>query len=231
MGRNRPTNVELYLRVLGRDGLRMCILLLDGLAGKYLRPMAAGEVGDLKSRQRFMQQNAKLQGELGQFYAPYHHFCPACDGCCHHAQTPYGPLDLVLYGLPPALSRPAMTLPFAAFIRELGHYVRHYLALPFRWVRIGKPEAGKPKLSPEDRVSECLGVNGCKIPLGRRPVQCISFACSLFLKNMDRAEYRRYTRLSLKYLTHLTVSLMAVAAEWRQQARAASAPEGQKTPG
>ena len=64
-GRNRPTKVEVYLRVLGRDGLRMYMLLLDGLAEKYLMPLAADGVRDLKSRQRFMGEECGTARRVG----------------------------------------------------------------------------------------------------------------------------------------------------------------------
>jgi hypothetical protein len=215
--RNPLTKVELYLRVFGRDVLRMCTLLLNSLAGKYFRAMPADGVRDLKSRKRFMQKNAELQGELGRFFASYHHLCPACDGCCYSAHIPYWPLDMILYGIP---DRPGIEIMSPSFLLELGGLLHLYLTIPLKWVRIGIPEAGKLELPQENRVSECLGVNGCKIPLGKRPAHCLLFACGLFLKNMDRSAYCRYLRLSLKNLFHLTVSLMAMVAEWRQQAGA-----------
>jgi hypothetical protein len=229
LGRHRPTKVEVQLRVLGRDGLRMGMHLLNGLAEYYLGRGAANGVADLTWRRRFMAKNALLQGELDRFFASYHHLCPACDGCCHHAHILYGPLDLLLYGFPPAPSPAATTFPFAGFLEELGHYMRHYLALPLRRVRGGQPEAGKPKVVRKDQASECLGDQGCQIPLGRRPALCMLFACARFLENMDGAAYRRYLRLGCTYLTHLSVALMAAAEAGRQPGGAASALTGQKT--
>ncbi len=97
---NSLTKVELCLRVFGRNGVRMCWLLLNSLAGKYFQAMAADGMRELKSRERFMQKNAELQGEFGRFFASYHHLCPACDGCCFSAPIPYWQLDMILYGIP-----------------------------------------------------------------------------------------------------------------------------------
>lgn len=189
--------------------------------------MAADGARELNNRKRFIQKNAELQGELGRFFASYHHLCPACDGCCFSAQIPYWQLDMILYGIP---SRSGIEMISPSFLQELGGLLYLYLTIPLKWVRIGIPGAGTPELPQENRVSECLGVNGCKIPLGKRPVYCVLFACGLFLKNMDRAAYCRYLRLSLKNLFHLTVSLMAMMDEWRQQAGADSPLKGQNAP-
>ena len=181
--------------------------------------MATGGTADLKSRRRFIRKNAELQEELGRFYAPYHQLCPVCDDCCFAPHTPYGQLDVLLFGLPAALSGPGIDLPLSMVLRELGYHLGEYLSFALRLVGIGHPGSADPELLRETRVSECLGGNGCQIPWGRRPAHCVLFACNLFLQNMDWGEYRRYLRLSLKYLRHLTVSLMAVAAEGRQPVR------------
>jgi hypothetical protein len=223
LGRNPLTKVELYLRVFGRDAIRMGMILLGSLAGKYFKAMAADGKKELKSRKRLIQKNVELQSELVRFFASYHYLCPACDGCCHYAQIPYCQLDRILYGIP---DEPGIEIS-PSFLQELGGLLHTYLTIPLKRVRIGNSEAGQPELFQQNRVSECLGINGCTIPLGKRPVHCVLFACGLFLKNMDRAAYWRYLRLSLKYLFHLTASLMAMVAEWRQQtARTRHCPAG-----
>lgn len=210
MHRNTPTKVEIYLRVLCRDLLRVAMLLLISLAGRYYKVMKVKGMGQLKSRECFIERNVELQKELGRFYASYYYLCPSCEGCCHSLQTPYLTLDMVLYGIS---DRPIAECDLIFQIKIL---FCHYFEVLQRWVQSGKQDVCQPQIFNEDRVTECLGVNGCIIPLGQRPTYCIFFPCGGFLKYMDWSEYWRCMRLSLKYLRHLTVSLMAIMAEYRQ---------------
>lgn len=217
MNQNFSNKIGYYLRVIGKDILYMNILLLITLADKYYMGMAVKGMGHLKSRERFLKKNVELQNELARFYAKYHYLCPSCLGCCFIPQLPYLKLDLILYGIP---NRPGFDYPVTDFLWYLKAF---YLDAFLRWVPVGKPEVCQPEIAKEKRGSVCLGENGCTLPLGQRPIFCILGLCGSFLRNMAWSEYWRCMRLSIRYLVYLTVSLMAIMAEWRQQAGVPSA--------
>jgi hypothetical protein len=193
------------------------MLSLLYLAGKYFKTLPAHEAAGFKSRQRFIRRNRKIQEEFGKFFSAYQHLCPDCEGCCPNPHLPYWEMDRVLYGLPWDPRRPKEVATFAFFQKQLGNQLFSYLKFPLKLIRGGAPEAGEAKILRDAGVSECLGPNGCTILLGMRPAWCIFSACGRFLENMKWAEYLDYVQLSLKYMLHLSHSLLAVAGEWHHR--------------
>lgn len=188
-------------------------LIMDYRQGQWAQKIAASNLLECAGRNESIINNEKLQKEIRQVFAPYHHLCQRCQDCCK-IDFPFYRIDCILYGWHP---KNHLMVPQT----NLTRIMKEIIPLPIKKLKkyiLGRKEPALTN-SRDKTANSCsfLTDAGCRFPWGRHPTFCVIFLCEHFLFEMSRRDFARYIRLGHKYLHHLSRSARLIVNECRRQ--------------